>query len=189
MFIIPENHEKLAGLGRYSTLPNYPKILLAKDASENTKYLISGLLYNIKVIKINRIGNTDFVTSVTVDSEAEPFRKVQISGDTELIPYSDEWHKWSPKVQVKAEKLMSKVDHKKLQEKKPSRASIIDREIYLSMQKNQIPVWEDIAKKVKENGAAKENVDNKHIIAQAKSRYKWYSVDSIPNPIAKELVN
>lgn len=63
----------------------YPRIL-AREAKVNKEYLTVGMLYKIKIVKIN--GTNIGCTSVTVESESNLDNKhLNISGGTELIAY------------------------------------------------------------------------------------------------------
>jgi len=74
----------------------YPRIL-AKDTEEGKEYLTAGMLYKIKVIKIN--GTDIGCTNVTVESESNLNNKqLNISGGTELIVYDKDLHVPADKV-------------------------------------------------------------------------------------------
>ena len=68
----------------------YPR-LHAKNANEGKEYLTVGMLYKIKVVKIN--GTNLGCTSVTVESESNLENKhLNIAGNTELIAYDKDLH-------------------------------------------------------------------------------------------------
>jgi|GEM_PF-6165247 hypothetical protein len=197
IIIDPQVHEKMAQLGRYSNLPNYPSIILAKDAVPGETYLLNGILYKVNVERINRMGITedsDTCTSVTATLEPQPFYRTQIAGGTELIPYSPEWHKWKPGIKEKKEKLLSAKERRVLQSrgevvestpKLPPRSEVIDQKL-AEVHANDIPDWEAIATAVISRGLAKEDA-RKGIISQSKQRHKWYTVDGKVNPALSNM--
>jgi len=76
----------------------YPR-LMARDAEVGKEYLTVGMLYKIKVVKVN--GTNLGCTSVTVESETNDENKhLNISGTTELIAYDKNLHIPSAKVET-----------------------------------------------------------------------------------------
>jgi len=68
-------------------------IILAKDAIIGKDYLVAGMYYKIKILKKYGDPEIGYISSVLVESETENFRKVSISGDTQLIKYDKNLHK------------------------------------------------------------------------------------------------
>ena len=60
----------------------------AKDAEIGKTYLVAGMLYKATIIKKN--GMEFGATSVTINSESSPNYPLNISGGTELIPYTED---------------------------------------------------------------------------------------------------
>jgi len=165
----------------YSEELGYPKVIQAKDAIIDETYLVSNFFESLVVKKINRHETADFVTSVSVISEDSPGRFITISGGTNLIPYSDEWH--AKRIVGKVQKIEQSRKLKEVSnEKRPSRASVIDRELAKAAQSNTEPNWDEIAAMVVAEGAARETVDKRMIMSQARTRFKWYTEQGKINP-------
>lgn len=86
----------------------HPRIL-AKNAVVGKEYLTVGMLYKVKVVKIN--GTNLGCTSVTIESESNINNKhLNISGGTELIAYDKDLHIPSLTESPASEKISSVIE-------------------------------------------------------------------------------
>lgn len=172
------------------------KEVFAEDAIEGQMYMFvlgPENVIKMKVITINKASTKrgEVVTSVTVDDERYPGNFSRISGGTKFLEYDEEFY-----TQAKALKLKEKAAQKVLQAKEESksivkkekevvvkipRSRVIDTELAKCAVENAAPNWEVIALKVLKDTGALES-DKSSIVAQAKARYKWYTVDGKVNP-------
>lgn len=170
----------------YSEDPEYPQVILAKDAEIGKKYLVSNHFKAFTIHKINRNDNADIVTSVSVLEDDMFSRIITISGNTELIPFSEKWfskrlfnregekERGKDEKKIKEEKLGKKVKRSLTSKtRKISRASIMDTEFMRLIKEGNIPDWNEIVELVIKSGAVKENTERRLILSQAKTRYKW----------------
>jgi hypothetical protein len=172
------------------------KAIEAKTAAVGETYLHATDMYRIKVLK--RYGEQDGgeVTSILVESEADPLKPIAIAGGTMLLPYSEALHKpvaaRSLGRRTTNHKKENRIDNKSTGKKSAPktgvpRSSIIDKEL-LRYRGKEVPKWDTIAGKVISAKAAPES-KRASVIAQAKVRYAWYSKGGKKNPAAAKAAN
>lgn len=74
-----------------------------------------------------------------------------------------------------------------MQRLKRPRSTVIDQEL-LKVRKGAKPNWDEIATVVINDGRAPES-ERKHVISQARTRYKWYTVEGKANPSGSPIPN
>lgn len=155
------------------------EIILARDAQPGKTYLLAGMYYSITIVK--KYGDDqEYVSSVLVQSEREPFRQIAIAGGTELIEFDEALHV-SPAVDSATgfSKQSSRKGSSMPQQKNP-RSKVIDK-LLAETKAGTEPDWEAIAAEVIKQGCAPQD-KKKSIISQAKVRYKWYTSEGKQNP-------
>lgn len=160
------------------------KMICASDAIVGNTYLTAGMYYKVKIISINGNPEAGYIASVTVESETDPLRRIQISGDTKLIEFNEKLYKpilIPVREKVDKKERINKEKANMPQQKNP-RSKIIDQMLF-ETSSGVIPDWEAIATAVIEAGCAPEE-KRKSIISQSKTRHKWYMVEGKINPMS-----
>lgn len=103
---------------RLKMAETHPRVY-AKDAEEGKEYLTVGMMYKIKIVKIN--GSDMGCTSVTIESETNlDNKRLNIAGGTELISYDKNLHippEASPQVTTPTEEKTETTSSVKAEEK------------------------------------------------------------------------
>ena len=163
-------------------------IIYAMDTEEEKEYLVVGDYYKIKVIKKHGIVEDDVmdVTSVDVESEREPYRKISIAGGTELIEYHEEFRKKTSHEEVQKDlrdKSPRPKKEKSLRSTNP-KSKVIDREL-AKYSYDEIPDYKKIVEVVISSGAGTED-ESKKILIEVKGRFYMYKKGKKINPFIEE---
>jgi hypothetical protein len=188
---------KIAGLDKYDNLPGKPDAILAKDAEVDTDYLVDGLFYKVTIKRINRMGDSDDCSSVSIRSEEEPENmSAVISGSTPLIPYSEQFHFYekrkkaskkketTPKINTpKAERVKKE---KVVKEKTASLSSFVDPFVF-QMSLTEKSDFKEVAGRIMESGLLAPTTSLKQVLSLVHIRYWHFKNGKIgPNVVKKE---
>ena len=187
-------HIKLAGLGKYTDLPDHPPIIKAKDTIIGKDYLVVGLYYKVTIKRVNKIDGMGVIASISMRSEKEPSNEAAtMSADTDLIEYSDAWHYYKVVKKEKKtgeESVVTKVLREKkekvMKEKKPSLSSFIDPFVF-KMSLTEKPDFKLAAKEVIKSGVLGADTTEKQILSLMHVRYWHYKNGKISPDKKKEV--